>query len=390
MKDFGKKVKNNRWKLLAFSLIGGFAAVLVSALISNASYSTTSVPQVVSYQQIPPQAADQSLAPQSPVYVTSPSLYANVPATMVASDGTMPTAYVSSTAGSVPVSASVPASSAPVVNGCSWVTDSLYAWTGSTWVPVSCWRSYAAANPTISTSYMEVSPINNCGALWGPTLSPAQPAGWYKFSGSTIRPLLPSDCPGLAGLPGALSASANTISPTSSVPSAPSTVPVNYVVPNAAAQSPQVVSQPPAASSSISSVTIGDDFFTPQNISIPAGTTVTWANSGTMAHTVTADNGSFNSGTLNPGMSFSETFPTPGTFPYYCQFHGARGGIGMSGMVTVTSSGSGSAVTPKRAPNSGPDNAPYLVQVLIRITDRFKHVTTITKTFVTNDLSQFR
>lgn len=82
-------------------------------------------------------------------------------------------------------------------------------------------------------------------------------------------------------------------------------------------------------------VTIGDDFYSPRSISVAAGTTVTWVNNGTMMHTVTADDGSFDSGTLMPGQSFFHTFSTQAIVPYHCRFHGAAGGIGMSGTVNV-------------------------------------------------------
>jgi plastocyanin len=54
------------------------------------------------------------------------------------------------------------------------------------------------------------------------------------------------------------------------------------------------------------------------------------------SHTVTADDGSFDSGTLSSGKSFSYTFNTAGDFPYHCTFHGGPGGEGMAGTVTVT------------------------------------------------------
>jgi LPXTG-motif cell wall-anchored protein len=61
-------------------------------------------------------------------------------------------------------------------------------------------------------------------------------------------------------------------------------------------------------------------------------------------HTVTADGGAFNSSPscpatpsncLGANATFSHTFDTAGTFRYYCKIHGAPGGIGMSGTVTV-------------------------------------------------------
>ena len=51
------------------------------------------------------------------------------------------------------------------------------------------------------------------------------------------------------------------------------------------------------------------------------GTTVTWTNNDTMAHTVTAVDNSFDSGMIAPGQSWSYTFDRPGTFEYYCTLH---------------------------------------------------------------------
>ena len=76
--------------------------------------------------------------------------------------------------------------------------------------------------------------------------------------------------------------------------------------------------------------------FAPGEITIAAGTTVIWRHDSTAPHTVTADEGHFRSDTLNNGDEFSFTFEEPGSYPYYCEFHGAPEGTGMSGVVTVT------------------------------------------------------
>lgn len=65
---------------------------------------------------------------------------------------------------------------------------------------------------------------------------------------------------------------------------------------------------------------------------ISAGTQVTWTNGDSMPHTATSESGVFDSGTLAPGQSFSFTFDTPGTFPYFCSIHGKAS---MSGTVQV-------------------------------------------------------
>ncbi len=80
--------------------------------------------------------------------------------------------------------------------------------------------------------------------------------------------------------------------------------------------------------------------FSPKILSVPVGTKITWTNDDSMPHTVDSDTGAFASGTLNPGQAFPKTFDTTGTFPYFCQFHGSKNGIGMSGTITVTPAGS--------------------------------------------------
>jgi plastocyanin len=69
-------------------------------------------------------------------------------------------------------------------------------------------------------------------------------------------------------------------------------------------------------------VDIKDLAFNPAQIEIPVGGTVTWTNSDTVPHTATApDRQLLQSGTLNPGDTFSQTFDTPGTIDYFCEFH---------------------------------------------------------------------
>jgi plastocyanin len=75
--------------------------------------------------------------------------------------------------------------------------------------------------------------------------------------------------------------------------------------------------------------------FDPQALSTVTGTTITWINQDSVQHTVTADDGSFDSGLLGQGGVFSVTFSTPGTYMYYCVPHGGPGGVGMSGVVIV-------------------------------------------------------
>lgn len=61
--------------------------------------------------------------------------------------------------------------------------------------------------------------------------------------------------------------------------------------------------------------------FIPNPIRVKAGTTVTWTNRDTTDHTVQANDGSFGSGHLAPGQTFSHTFTKAGTYAYHCAIH---------------------------------------------------------------------
>ena len=93
---------------------------------------------------------------------------------------------------------------------------------------------------------------------------------------------------------------------------------------------------PPAAGqgSQETVVTISNFKFDPKEVTVKAGNVVTWTDSGGR-HTVTSDDGSFDSGTLTAGGSYQHKFEKPGAYPYHCMFHGERGGKDMAGVVTV-------------------------------------------------------
>lgn len=68
-------------------------------------------------------------------------------------------------------------------------------------------------------------------------------------------------------------------------------------------------------------VDIIDFAFQPTTMFVHSGDTVDWHNVGGVAHTVDADGGSFESGTINPGGEFSVTFDQRGVFAYHCDIH---------------------------------------------------------------------
>ena len=63
--------------------------------------------------------------------------------------------------------------------------------------------------------------------------------------------------------------------------------------------------------------------YDPDNITVVIGinNTVIWTNNDNEPHTVTATDGSFDSGNMNPGAVFTHTFTIPGTHTYICTYH---------------------------------------------------------------------
>jgi plastocyanin len=61
--------------------------------------------------------------------------------------------------------------------------------------------------------------------------------------------------------------------------------------------------------------------FQPAKLTVKVGTKITFTNYDQTAHTATALNQSFDTGTLNPGQSKTITFKKAGVFPYHCLFH---------------------------------------------------------------------
>jgi plastocyanin len=72
--------------------------------------------------------------------------------------------------------------------------------------------------------------------------------------------------------------------------------------------------------------------YDPDNITVVIGVnnTVIWTNNDNEPHTVTAADGSFDSGNMNPGATFTYTFTRPGIYTYICTYH-----PWMHGYVTV-------------------------------------------------------
>ena len=61
--------------------------------------------------------------------------------------------------------------------------------------------------------------------------------------------------------------------------------------------------------------------FSPTRIDALPGDTILWSNGGERTHTVTANDGSFDSGDLPGGATFSITLTQPGAYPFHCRIH---------------------------------------------------------------------
>lgn len=97
----------------------------------------------------------------------------------------------------------------------------------------------------------------------------------------------------------------------------------------AARQSPSPSSEGPAREAKPSAggvaVSIQNHSFSPRNVTVRVGDTVTWTNKDNTTHTVTGTG--FVSGQLAPGQTYSHKFDAAGTYQYLCSIHTTMSGI---------------------------------------------------------------
>jgi plastocyanin len=111
------------------------------------------------------------------------------------------------------------------------------------------------------------------------------------------------------------------------VPSAPGAVNVvvTYTPVPAGAAAPK---------SGLISISVGDNYFSPEEVHVTVGSTVEWVYNGGGGETESTHNvvgGSFNSGDLSPNSKYTYTFEQPGEFDYVCTYHAKQ----MTGKVFV-------------------------------------------------------
>jgi plastocyanin len=99
---------------------------------------------------------------------------------------------------------------------------------------------------------------------------------------------------------------------------------------------PTVAAAPVTAGPQTVTVEMKNFAFSPQKITVKQGTSIVFVNQDAAKHTVTSDTGKFNSGDIDSGQSYTLKLDEPGTYPYFCAFHGDKGGVDMAGVIEVT------------------------------------------------------
>ena len=141
-----------------------------------------------------------------------------------------------------------------------------------------------------------------------------------------------------------------------------------------------LISAPALSAQDDTTVSIQDFSFNPGQITVAPGTTVTWTNEGPSPHTTTADDGSWDSGTLQQGEDFSFTFDKPGTYTYHCSIHpdmtasvkvsgGGGGGTTSSSSASMSASmspmASASASAPQKLTDTGGVSLPLVAALAL-------------------------
>jgi plastocyanin len=100
-----------------------------------------------------------------------------------------------------------------------------------------------------------------------------------------------------------------------------STAPATTTAPETTAPTSNNAPAPSGEAVRSGKVSVVDYSFSPTTVTIQAGGKVIWKNDGQQPHTATADDGSFDTGTIDPGKLKSESFKDTGTFTYICSIH---------------------------------------------------------------------
>jgi plastocyanin len=107
-----------------------------------------------------------------------------------------------------------------------------------------------------------------------------------------------------------------------------------------------------SARAAILQVVIFDNGYNPSSLNVAQGDSVRWFNEGSVAHTVSSNDGSFDM-TVQPGSNFTYTFGMAGTFPYFCKIH-----LQMTGVIVVAAATNTPTNTATNTPTHTSTNTP--------------------------------
>jgi plastocyanin len=156
------------------------------------------------------------------------------------------------------------------------------------------------------------------------------------------------------------SVTVSTPSPTGTLPPPPPPPPAPTAPAPAAPAPAPGTSGAGVGAAAGTSVSMFDFGFSPATLTVNAGATVTWSNTGLARHTVVADDGSFRSPDVRSSQTFTHTFPTSGTYVYICDIHPEMRG-------TIAVKGAGGEAPPAAAPAAAP--APVTASGDVRMAD---------------------
>ncbi len=126
----------------------------------------------------------------------------------------------------------------------------------------------------------------------------------------------------------------------------------------------------PASAADRQVVATPDDRFDPAEVTIAVGQSVEWRNDGGV-HNVVFDDGSFTQPPTPSPLAWrvQRSFGSSGEFRYYCEEHGDRGGVGMSGRVTVTGGGAPDTQAPDVTGFAARRADERVIQIVIRTSE---------------------
>ena len=134
------------------------------------------------------------------------------------------------------------------------------------------------------------------------------------------------------------------------------------------------------ATAATSNATISNFTFSPNPLTIPVGTTVQWTNDDSVTHTVTANDGSFDSNDVSPHGTFTHTFNQAGTIAYHCNIHQSMHGTITVEAATTTTAPPAPTTTTTAAPTTATTAAPTTTTTARLATTTTTRVTTTTTT----------